>query len=84
MRGRQKVSQLRRIRLLPEQGGGTLHFQIMDHGRPEFLSVDEVPEFEGEEAWFLLERVRGQVWMTWKVLRQVADPQAAHREILGW
>jgi len=75
---------MRRVRLLPDQGGGTLHFMVMGLSRPEFLAKDDVPEFEGDEAWFVLERVRGQVWMTWKVLRQVADPTAAQREIMGW
>jgi hypothetical protein len=43
--------------------------------RNEYLRPGEVPAFEGDEAWFELERVRGQVWMTWKVLRQVAAPK---------
>lgn len=84
MKGRKRVALLQRVRLLEKDGGGTLHFQIMGAGRPEFLPRSAVPEFEGEEAWFVLERVKGPVWMTWKVLRQVDDVDAANREIMGW
>lgn len=84
MKGRQRVALLRRVRLMEKDGGGTQHFQIMGHGRPEFLSKAEVPDFEGEEAWFVLERIRGQVWMTWKVLRQVADEKTGWAQISNW
>lgn len=78
MKGRRKVALLQRVRLMEKDGGGTLHFQIMGASRPEFLPRAEVPEFEGEEAWFELERIRGPVWMTWKVLRRVENPEASH------
>ncbi|WP_293400933.1 hypothetical protein [Phenylobacterium sp.] len=77
MKGARTIAKLRRIRLSPMDGGDTLHFQIMGRDRPEYLSVPEVPPFEGEEAWFELERIRGPVWMTWKVLRQTTEPQWA-------
>lgn len=75
MTGRTKIAKLRRVRLLDKDGGGTLHFIIVGTGRVEFLDLEAVPDFEGEEAWFELERVRGRVWMTWKVLRQVQEPR---------
>jgi len=84
MSPRQSVRLLRRVRLTADQGGGTLHFMVMGLGRPDFLAKEDVPEFEGDEAWFVLERVRGKVWMTWKVLRQVSAPEMAQREIAGW
>lgn len=74
MRGRTKIAKLRRICLLEKDGGDTLSFQILGTKRPEFLSPSEVPPFEGDEAWFELERIRGPVWMTWKVLRQTTEP----------
>jgi len=76
VKGAKTIAKLRRVRLSPKDGGDTLHFQIMGRDRPEYLSVSEVPPFEGEEAWFELERIRGPVWMTWKVLRQVESPEA--------
>lgn len=75
MTGRTKIAKLRRVRLLEKDGGATLHFVILGRARVEFLEVQDVPDFEGEEAWFELERVRGKVWMTWKVVRQVEEPR---------
>jgi len=84
MKGRTIVARLRRVRVMEKDGGGTLHFQIMGHGRPEFLPLKVVPDFEGEEAWFLLERIRGPIWMTWKVLKQVESSDAGWAEIFDW
>ncbi|WP_374579277.1 hypothetical protein [Phenylobacterium sp.] len=82
MKGRKRVALLRRVRMMEKDGSGTLHFQIMDARRPEFLPREAVPDFDGEEAWFMLERVRGPVWMTWKVLRQVESSDAGWSEVL--
>lgn len=76
MTGKTKIAKLRRVRLLEQDGGGTLHFIILGSGRADFLDKEQVPDFPGEEAWFELERVRGPVWMTWKVLRQVDEPRS--------
>lgn len=75
MTGRTKIAELRRVRLLEKDGGATVYFIIIGTSRAEFLEPENVPPFEGEEAWFELERVRGRVWMTWKVLRQVEEPR---------
>ncbi len=69
-----RVAKLTRSRLLEKDGGGTLYFIVHAGRRPEFLTPELVPEFEGEEAWFEIERSRGPVWSTWKVLRQVERP----------
>lgn len=75
MTGRKKIAKLIRYRTRPEIGGETLHFRIEGTSRPEFLPVSAVPEFEGDQAWFELERVRGRPWLTWKVLRRVDEPE---------
>lgn len=70
------IVRISRRSLLESDGGGTLFFVIHSGRRPGFLDADQVPEFEGKEAWFEVERVRigGRIWPTWKVLRQVAPP----------
>lgn len=70
----------RRTRLETD-GGATLFFVIHSGRRPGFLDPEQVPEFEGDEAWFEVERTRvsGRVWPTWKVLRQVETPAAQAR-----
>ena len=61
-----------RVRSLPNAGSRTLHFKI-DYGKSGvFFQPNEVPSFEGEEAWFEMEKVKGQ----WRFLRQVESPQA--------
>lgn len=65
----------RRTRLETD-GGATLFFVIYSGRRPGYLDLGQVPELEGDEAWFEVERTRvsGRVWPTWKVLRQVSTP----------
>lgn len=72
-----RIAKLSRRRLLEEDGGGTLFFVVHAGRRPDYLQPDQVPEFEGDEAWFELERARvpGRIWPTWKVLRQVPAPE---------
>ncbi len=43
----------------------------------DFIDVDRVPPFEGEEAWFEMVQVRepGCPWPRWKVLRRVEAPE---------
>jgi hypothetical protein len=67
---------LTRKRALANAGGVTLFFKV-DIGRSgRFLSPHQVPEFEGEEAWFECEKVRGRI----VVLRQVETPVGARRD----
>jgi len=74
MTGRTRIAKLKRVRFLEKDGGATAYFKVEGPGRPDFLGPGDVPPFDGEEAWFELERVRGRVWMTWRVLRQVEEP----------
>ena len=65
------VRKLTRYRNRPEDGGRTLYFKA-DVGRlGRFLGPDEVPQFEGDEAWFEIE---GFKHGSWRVLRQVLPP----------
>jgi hypothetical protein len=73
MTGRTRIAKLSRRAFGDKRE--TLYFVVHAGRRNEYLAPGEVPAFEGEEAWFELERVRGQVWTTWKVLRQVAAPK---------
>ncbi len=61
------VYRVRRFRALPNAGNHTLYFKI-DHGRlGKFFDPREVPPFEGEEAWFEIDRAKG----AWRFVRQV-------------
>lgn len=57
-----RIHKLVRQRALPNAGGHTLFFQTEGGGRrrpPAFFRPGEVPEFEGESAWFEIEKLRG-------------------------
>lgn len=71
------IARLERRCTMPEAGGGALYFIVHAGRRPAFLQPSEVPDFDGPEAWFEVERARGPVWKTWKVLRQVEKPSWA-------
>lgn len=58
---RTRVMKLTRVRAHADAGGGTLFFKA-DGRRWLFFDREAVPEFDGEEAWFLAERVRGRDW----------------------
>lgn len=75
-----RICEVHRQRLLPQDGGGTLFFVI--HGlarRARFADPGEVPDFEGEKAFFEVEPKRGAK-LGFVFLRQVAQP--SHR--LTW
>lgn len=64
-----------RVRTLANAGGKTLYFLIRTGTRRQpttFFSPEEVPEFDGEEAWFEIDRRR----RPWKFIRQVAKPSS--------
>ena len=45
-----------------------------------FVDVADVPEFEGESAWFEMEKVQrgdGRMWPWWRAVRQVEPPADA-------
>ncbi len=65
-----RTLKLVRQRTLPRDGSRTLSFSAFLGSRSRghlFFKPHEVPEFEGEEAWFEVERVNG----CWRVVRQV-------------
>lgn len=69
-----RICEVRRNRLLPQDGGGTLFFTI--HGlarRARFAEPGEVPEFEGEVAFFEVEQ-RSKTKLGYVFLRQVEHP----------
>ncbi len=75
-RGPIQVRKLVRYRTLPKDGGYTLYFKA-DIGRlGRFFRPGQVPEFEGEEAWFEIQNVGGGQLA---VLRQVEPPPGARR-----
>lgn len=72
-----KTTVTRRLRRVTDHDGRTLHFMIptSDRRHPsEFLSCDQVPDFDGDEAWFELEKIHAKPWAFWKVLRRVEAP----------
>lgn len=69
-----RVCEVHRQRLLAQDGGGTLFFVI--HGlarRARFADPGQVPEFEGEKAFFEVEPKRGTK-LGYIFLRQVEQP----------
>ncbi|HTK35538.1 MAG TPA: hypothetical protein VL358_09665 [Caulobacteraceae bacterium] len=53
------------MRALENAGGHTLFFKLPAFGKlGRFLSPDQVPEFEGEEAEFEYDKVAGQIFLT--------------------
>jgi hypothetical protein len=76
---RSRRFKLIRYRNLPEAGGRTLFFRAdggdRRHPAP-FFRPHEVPEFDGDSAWFEAERIRGGGG--WRILRRIPDDAAAH------
>lgn len=72
------VKPLTRVR----QGGPdspTLHFTFPGGPRRSrsnvtFVRVEHVPEFEGEQGWFEMEKVSAKPWSFWRAVRQVEPP----------
>ena len=42
--------------------------------RVTFVAAENVPDFEGEEAWFEMELVAGKPWSWWRAVRRVEPP----------
>ncbi len=76
---------LTRVRTHAGAGGGTIFFTAPGLRRRRlhmFFSPDVVPEFEGDEAWFLAEHVPKSGW---RIVQRVnpdgspcAEPTARH------
>lgn len=76
-----RIAKLTRV----STGGGNAHnpfyFTTPDLPTPRsrrsnlsFIGRELVPEFEGEEAWFLMEKISTKPWICWKAIRQVEPP----------
>ena len=69
-----RICEVHRQSLLPQDGGCTLFFVI--HGlarRARFADIGQVPEFDGEKAFFEVESKRGTK-LGYVFLRQVERP----------
>ncbi|MDO8912274.1 MAG: hypothetical protein Q8N10_03185 [Phenylobacterium sp.] len=69
------ATQVREIERRTDVGGKTLYFMIKSGSRSrqhKFFEPGEVPDFEGDSAWFEIEARGGR--SHWKVLRQVEPP----------
>ena len=71
------IRKLRRVRSSKDDNFRTLFFTAellgRTHGnsRSTFIQPENVPDFDGEEAWFELERVRAKPRGYWRAIRQV-------------
>jgi hypothetical protein len=84
---RRVIARLTRIRAQAEPGarlGRTLHFLLHEarglSGRADYVAVEHVPPFEGDVAWFEVEKVErgeGHAWPWWRAVRQVEPPADA-------
>jgi hypothetical protein len=78
-----RIVQLRRVRDHGHRKHVTLWLEIVGAcrwtGKPlDRVLVEHMQPFEGEEGWFLVERVpkgMGQPWPYWRMVRQVEPPQ---------
>lgn len=73
-----------------DHDGKLLCFKIDGVGGPgnsrySFVDIQHVPEFEGEQGWFELERVYATPWNFWKPVRWLGDsrPSAQDRREAG-
>lgn len=60
----------------------TLHFTFpgaikSTRSSVTFIKREDVPPFEGDEAWFEVEQVAGKPWSYWRAVRQVEPPTDA-------
>lgn len=62
-----RTALLRRMRTMPNAGGGTLFFKLEVGRLGRFLEPHNVPDFEGETAVFEYEKVAGRI----QLLRQI-------------
>lgn len=63
-----------------DQSTRTLYFTFPGGRRASrsqvtFVAVENVPAFDGEEAWFEMELVAGTPWSWWRAVRQVEPPK---------
>ena len=77
-----RIVKLARVRSSENDGRRTLNFSTEGLPTPRsrrssttFVAPEHVPEFEGEAAWFLVEKVSAVPWSYWRALRQVEPPE---------
>jgi len=76
--GTRRIMKLTRQRTLENAGSRTLFFTTAHIGRrrhSDFFSPSQVPEFEGESAWFEAEQVPK---LGWRILRRVTEHGQAY------
>ena len=75
---RPPITRIAKVTRVTDLQGHTLSFTTPAFRRQrcplEFLDKENVPEFEGKEAWFELERVTAKPWSYWRAIRQVEPP----------
>lgn len=78
-----RIVLLTRMRSLPNDGYRTLCFtseQLATRGRRSrvgFVDSEHVPDFDGEAAWFEVERVAAKPKPYWRAVRQVEPPEGS-------
>ena len=82
-RNGRRVMKLTRVRAnSQDKTSRTLHFLHPDgtgrgNSRVGFVAPEHVPEFEGEEGWFEMERVKAKPWSYWRAVRRLDPPPHA-------
>lgn len=54
--------------------GRTIYFMLPSSDRrkpPAFVEPEDVPAFDGDAAWFELERVKRGPWLKWRAIRKL-------------
>lgn len=57
--------------------GRTIYFMLPSSDRrkpPAFVEPADVPPFDGDAAWFELERVKSGPWLKWRAIRKLDRP----------
>lgn len=81
------VAKLTRVRAhYADPTSRTLHFTFPQNtsgasrSTTAFVNVEDVPPFDGESAWFEMEKIQrgeGRRWPWWRAVRQVEPPEDA-------
>ena len=83
---RRTIARLTRVQAPEGQAGAvrTLHFLLHEQrglmGRADYVEPEHVPPFEGDVAWFEVEKIErgeGHAWPWWRAIRQVEPPENA-------
>lgn len=72
-----RLALLTRVKALT---GETLHFTmpatVRQRAQVEFIDKQHVPEFEGDQAWFEVEKVSAKPWPYWRAVRRVEGAES--------